>query len=106
MDFRGLLASGPLALATGVGGALALAAALGSGTGCSTDNGPATHLQGQVHLTLIHTSDIHSRLFPYNLQLGQVDSGLGLGEALAVANVGGAARVSHIIGRERARSTR
>jgi len=55
---------------------------------------------------LIHTSDIHSRLYPYNLQLGQVDSGLGLGEALSIANVGGAARISHIVGRERARASR
>jgi hypothetical protein len=49
----------------------------GSSTGCR----PKTELQGQVHLTLLHTSDIHSRLFPYNVQLGQVDAGLGLGEA-------------------------
>ena len=59
-----------------------------------------------MHLTLLHTSDIHSRLFPYNLQLGQVDAGLGLGEALTIANVGGVGRISHIIGRERARSSR
>src|SRR5512135_3678419 len=80
------------------------AAALG-GAGCA-DPAPTPTLQGQVHLTLIHTSDIHSRLFPYNLQLGQVDAGLGLGASGDVVNVGGAARVSHIIGRERARADR
>lgn len=79
--------------------------ALGSG-GCATSETPTKPLQGQVHLTLIHTSDMHSRLYPYNLQLGQVDAGLGLGEALAIANVGGAARISHIVGRERARASR
>src|SRR6185436_6498542 len=74
-------------------------------SGCVTSEaGP--QLKGQVHLTLIHTSDIHSRLFPYNLQLGQVDAGLGLGQTGAIVNVGGAARVSHIVGRERARAAR
>jgi 5'-nucleotidase / UDP-sugar diphosphatase len=67
---------------------------------------PPTELQGQVHLTLLHTSDVHSRLFPYNLQIGQVDAGLGLGEVNTIANVGGIARISHIIGRERARAGR
>ncbi|NUO49236.1 MAG: hypothetical protein HOV80_10310, partial [Polyangiaceae bacterium] len=67
---------------------------------------PPTKLQGQVHLTLLHTSDVHSRLFPYNLQIGQVDAGLGLGEVNTIANVGGIARISHIIGRERARAGR
>lgn len=79
---------------------------LGAGTtGCETSH-EETRLHGQVHLTLLHTSDIHSRLFPYNLQLGQVDAGLGLGEAQSIVNVGGAARISHIIGRERARASR
>src|SRR4051812_25255947 len=81
-------------------------AAYALGPGCATSEGPTKQLQGQVHLTLLHTSDIHSRLFPYNLQLGQVDAGLGLGEALTIANVGGAARISHIVGRERARASR
>ncbi|XYH94281.1 bifunctional metallophosphatase/5'-nucleotidase [Sorangium sp. So ce1128] len=85
---------------------LAGAVALGLGAaGCEQEQ-PPTRLVGQVHLTLLHTSDIHSRLFPYSLQLGQVDAGLGLGEATTIANVGGAARMSHIIGRERARSSR
>ncbi len=78
---------------------------LGGVLGC--DNPPPTpELQGQVHLTLIHTADIHSRLFPYNLQLSEIDSGLGLGASGSIVNTGGASRVSHIIGRERARSDR
>ncbi len=81
-------------------------AAYALGPGCATPDEPTPRLKGQVHLTLLHTSDIHSRLFPYNLQLGQVDAGLGLGEALTIANVGGVARISHIIGRERARASR
>lgn len=85
--------------------AIGIAAAASSGAGCS-DPPPTPKLAGQVHLTLIHTSDIHSRLFPYNLQLGQIDAGLGLGSATSVVNVGGVARISHIIGRERARADR
>ncbi|EYF08605.1 bifunctional metallophosphatase/5'-nucleotidase [Chondromyces apiculatus] len=85
---------------------LAGAVALGmGGSGCVTKQ-PPPPLEGQVHLTLLHTSDIHSRLLPYNLQLGQVDAGLGLGQTQSIVNVGGAARISHIIGRERARSSR
>ncbi|MBX7197681.1 MAG: 5'-nucleotidase C-terminal domain-containing protein, partial [Sandaracinaceae bacterium] len=76
-----------------------------AGGGCTTSE-PPPGIKGQVHLTLIHTSDIHSRLFPYNLQIGQVDSGLGLGASGSIANVGGVARISHIIGRERARAER
>lgn len=82
----------------------ATAAAL-LGAGCDNPK-PTPGLQGQVHLTLIHTADIHSRLFPYNLQLGQIDAGLGLGSSGDIVNVGGAARVSHIVGRERARADR
>jgi 5'-nucleotidase len=97
MEFTHLLRSALLAGAT--------AAAALAGGGCA-DPVPDPPLKGQVHLTLIHTSDMHSRLFPYNLQLGQIDAGLGLGSAGTVVNVGGAARVSHIVGRERARADR
>jgi 5'-nucleotidase len=59
-----------------------------------------------VNLTLIHTSDIHSRLFPYDQNITQVDATLGLGEINTVSNIGGVARMSYIINRERARSGR
>ncbi len=85
--------------------ATAMAAATAGSGGCTTSEAPPG-IKGQVHLTLIHTSDIHSRLFPYNLQIGQVDAGLGLGASGSISNVGGVARISHIIGRERARAER
>jgi 5'-nucleotidase/UDP-sugar diphosphatase len=59
-----------------------------------------------VSLTILHTSDIHSRLFPYEQVITQVDAALGLGELNTVANVGGVARMAHILNRERARSGR
>ena len=64
------------------------------------------NVTGQMHVTFLHTSDIHSRLFPYDFQIGLNDSQLGLGPEGAVARIGGAAKVSHILGRERARSER
>jgi 5'-nucleotidase/UDP-sugar diphosphatase len=60
----------------------------------------------QVRLTLLHTSDIHSRIFPYDLQILQIDSELGLGTLSQVKNVGGVARLSYIVNRERARADR
>ncbi|MFO0763112.1 MAG: 5'-nucleotidase C-terminal domain-containing protein [Byssovorax sp.] len=99
MRLRHFLGSAALAACT------AAACSLGA-SGCDSGTTAQTQLKGQVHLTLIHTSDIHSRLYPYNLQLGQIDAGLGLGSSGAIVNVGGAARVSHIVGRERARASR
>ena len=60
----------------------------------------------QTRLTILHTSDVHSRLFPYDLLIAQIDSGLGLGQVGDIKNVGGIARVSYVLGRERARADR
>ncbi len=80
------------------------------GAGCSNDEGIASPCPpGQtctVNLTILHTSDIHSRLLPYDLVITQADADLGLGAINSVANVGGAARMSTILQRERARSDR
>src|SRR5690349_20016010 len=59
-----------------------------------------------VNLTILHTSDIHSRLFPYEQVITQVDATLGLGDLNTVANVGGVAHMAYILNRERARSGR
>jgi 5'-nucleotidase/UDP-sugar diphosphatase len=78
--------------------------------GCTSGGAPtpvcADGKTCQVRLTIIHTSDIHSRVFPYDLQILQVDSQLGLGTLDEVKNVGGVARVSYVVQRERARSER
>ena len=92
----------PRLLAVPALGAALCAAAL---TGCPARQ-PAEHVDGQVRVTLLHTSDIHSRLFPYDMQIAQTDAALGLGADATIVDVGGAARISHILGRERARAGR
>ncbi|MDW8361325.1 MAG: bifunctional UDP-sugar hydrolase/5'-nucleotidase [Myxococcales bacterium] len=59
---------------------------------------------GDVHLTLLHTADWHSRLLPYDMTVGQVDQDLGLLQENAP--FGGAARITHLLRRERARAAR
>lgn len=67
--------------------------------------GDPIDLDGQtVRLTILHTSDIHSRLVPYHMQVGEVDRGLGLDEANAP--FGGAARLAYLVRREREASGR
>lgn len=66
---------------------------------------PSPSISGQdVQLTLLHTTDVHSRLLPYDLQVGEVDLRLGLAQELEP--FGGAARIAHVIERERGRSGR
>lgn len=74
-------------------------------SGCP-ENPPTVRLNGQAKLTLLHTADIHSRLFPYALQITQSDASLGLGAADSIATVGGVARMASVVARERAKSDR
>src|SRR5689334_4556414 len=63
------------------------------------------NLAGQdVHLTVLHTSDIHARLLPYYQVPGLIDRGLGL--CAEYQPFGGAARLQHLLKRERAKSGR
>lgn len=63
------------------------------------------NLKGQdVRLTVLHTSDIHSRLLPYEQLPGLIDRGLGL--CAELQPFGGAARLQQLIKRERGRSQR
>ncbi len=57
-----------------------------------------------TRLTVLHTSDIHSRLFPFELAPTASDESLGLNEGNAP--FGGAARLAYLVKRERARSDR
>jgi 5'-nucleotidase len=67
--------------------------------GCVVTRDPPNLVGQDVRLTLIHTSDIHSRLFPYDLVPNRFDQELGL--LPENAPFGGAARMATIAKRER-----
>jgi 5'-nucleotidase / UDP-sugar diphosphatase len=63
------------------------------------------NLAGQdIRVSVLHTSDIHSRILEYQQSPGLIDRGLGL--CAELQPFGGAARLQHIVKRERARSQR
>ncbi|HEX6272124.1 MAG TPA: bifunctional metallophosphatase/5'-nucleotidase [Polyangiaceae bacterium] len=62
--------------------------------------------EGEVELVLLHTSDLHSALFPYREKLGWADARRGLGTEGTTASIGGAARLATLVGRERALAER
>ncbi|MEO7091956.1 MAG: bifunctional UDP-sugar hydrolase/5'-nucleotidase [Polyangiales bacterium] len=80
--------------------------ALGQTTsGCAPTEGETVNLHGQrVRLTILHTSDIHSRLFPYEYTPLQPDKQAGLVDGKGP--YGGVARMAYILKRERARADR
>ncbi len=83
-------------------GVLVLGAA--AGAGCTVER-PQPDLTGQdIRLTLIHTSDIHSRLFPYNFVPNRFDQDYGL--QASKAPFGGIARMATIAKAIRATSGR
>jgi len=71
--------------------------------GCNSP-GEQYDLRGDVRLTLLHTADWHSRLFPYFQQVNQTDQNLGLDPSKAP--FGGAARMNYLIQRERRHADR
>ena len=100
-----------LRAAAAAGAATAACGALLGGAPACSDAGVATSpcppgQTCQTRLTLFHSSDIHSRLLPYDLLITQIDSELGLGPVGTVQNVGGVARMAYVLGRERARAER
>lgn len=82
---------------------LCLVCLLGLVVGCSSPGDDVT-LHGDVRLTLLHTADWHSRLFPYYQQVNQTDQNLGLDPSRAP--FGGAARMNYLIQRERRHADR
>jgi 5'-nucleotidase len=86
--------------------ALGAAVAIPSFAGaCLPTEGTVVDLHGQkVRLTIIHTSDIHSRLFPYQYTPLVPDKAAGLQEGKGP--YGGMARMAYVIKRERARADR
>jgi len=72
--------------------------------GCTVQR-PVPNLAGQdVRVTIIHTSDIHSRLFPYRFVPNRTDQDLGLKSGKGP--YGGISRIGAIVKRERAAAGR
>src|SRR4051812_47921071 len=73
-------------------------------TGCTVQK-PQPNLVGQdIRLTVIHTADIHSRLFPYNFVPNAADRDFGL--LTANAPFGGIARIATLVKKIRKSSNR
>jgi 5'-nucleotidase len=72
--------------------------------GCSPPRGDA--LGGEVELVVLHTSDLHSALFPFRERIGWADAERGLGPEGSVQSVGGLARLATLVQSERARAER
>ena len=72
---------------------------------CGREGTPLPDLKDQdVHLTILHTSDIHSRLLSYRLTPLRTDTLLGIDPD--AASVGGVARIATVLKQERAKSDR
>ncbi len=82
-----------------------IAAAMVQTSCLPTLEGYDVNLKGQqVRLTFLHTSDIHSRLLPYDFNPLKTDTDLGL--IPEAGPFGGATRMAALIQRERARADR
>lgn len=101
MRIRQTLAAlcGPAALAVTV-----LAAAVLTVAGCAEQRDNPVIAGQDIRVTFLHTSDIHSRLLPYDMTVLASDRALGLDPTKAP--FGGIARIAHVIERERARAER
>jgi 5'-nucleotidase/UDP-sugar diphosphatase len=64
---------------------------------------PLSGQQPERTLTLLHTSDIHSRVWPFRSRISEFEAELGLGHAGAVEELGGIARLSTLLESERHR---
>lgn len=82
---------------------IALAGAVGAG-GCTVERTPPNLVGQDIRLTFIHTSDIHSRLFPYYQVPTRFDRDYGLLEQNGP--FGGVARIATIAKRIRRDSAR
>lgn len=84
----------------GWGRALAFAGWLGLGCGQAEAEGLAAPPLPQA-LTLLHTADLHSRVWPFRARISRFEAGLGLGREGALVEVGGFARLASALERER-----
>lgn len=74
-------------------------------TGCSTVKTDQPDLEGKaIQVTFVHTTDIHSRLIPYDMEVAKTDQNLGLLQENAP--FGGIARIAYIAREIRAKANR
>lgn len=70
--------------------------------GC--ENAPVAMKGSLRSLTLLHTADIHSRVRPFRSRISHFEADLGLGQALELDEMGGAARLATLLRGERAKA--
>src|SRR5215467_14303993 len=71
---------------------------------CTVQRDPVDLVGQDVRLTVIHTADIHSRLFPYRFKPGRTDQDFGLDPM--EGPYGGIARIGAIVKDQRAHAAR
>jgi 5'-nucleotidase / UDP-sugar diphosphatase len=71
---------------------------------CTVQRDPVDIVGQDVRLTVIHTADIHSRLFPYRFKPGRTDQDFGLDPQ--EGPYGGIARIGAIVKEQRAHAAR
>jgi len=86
----------------GTAAVLAIWLALSLGAGCTVRPAQPNLVGQDIRLTIIHTADIHSRLFPYSFVPNSVDRGYGL----VNGPFGGIARISTLVQQIRGSSNR
>lgn len=83
---------------------LALLGCVLAGGACTVHREQPNLVGQDVRLTVLHTSDIHSRLFPYHFVPGRIDQNYGLEQGHGP--YGGIARIGAIVKAERAKAAR
>src|SRR5215510_2989027 len=83
---------------------IAISACVGLAPACTVERDQPNLVGQDIHLTLIHTADIHSRLFPYTFVPNKFDQDYGL---LPVNGpFGGIAKIAHVAKQIRSTSGR
>jgi 5'-nucleotidase/UDP-sugar diphosphatase len=75
------------------------------GLACSAERDPRRP-HGTLDVAVLHTADLHSRLFPRTLRVGARDAERGVGTYGSEVAVGGAARLGAVLRGERRRNPR